>query len=58
MLWHGAKAGAFDLKAAVMEVMRGFRRAGEWEDGLALYLTSTLGALFFASGSSAGGVAL
>ncbi|XP_019365931.1 PREDICTED: delta-aminolevulinic acid dehydratase [Gavialis gangeticus] len=28
MLWHGAKAGAFDLKAAVMEVMRGFRRAG------------------------------
>lgn len=29
MLWHGAQAGAFDLKAAVMEAMAGFRRAGE-----------------------------
>ncbi|XP_063000531.1 delta-aminolevulinic acid dehydratase [Elgaria multicarinata webbii] len=28
MLWHGAQAGAFDLKAVVMEVMAGFRRAG------------------------------
>uniref|UniRef100_A0A8C6YKX1 Delta-aminolevulinic acid dehydratase n=1 Tax=Naja naja TaxID=35670 RepID=A0A8C6YKX1_NAJNA len=28
MLWHGAQAGAFDLKAAVMEAMAGFRRAG------------------------------
>ncbi|XP_077691985.1 delta-aminolevulinic acid dehydratase isoform X2 [Eretmochelys imbricata] len=28
MLWHGAQAGAFSLKAAVMEVMTGFRRAG------------------------------
>lgn len=28
MLWHGAQAGAFNLKAAVMEVMTGFRRAG------------------------------
>ncbi|XP_067417632.1 delta-aminolevulinic acid dehydratase [Emydura macquarii macquarii] len=28
MLWHGAQAGAFNLKAAVMEVMSGFRRAG------------------------------
>uniref|UniRef100_A0A1W7RJE6 Delta-aminolevulinic acid dehydratase n=1 Tax=Agkistrodon contortrix contortrix TaxID=8713 RepID=A0A1W7RJE6_AGKCO len=28
MLWHGAQAGAFDLKAAVMEAMTGFRRAG------------------------------
>ena len=29
MLWHGAQAGAFDLKAAVMESMTAFRRAGE-----------------------------
>ena len=29
MLWHGAQAGAFDLKAAVLEVMTAFRRAGE-----------------------------
>lgn len=29
MLWHGAQAGAFDLKAAVMEAMTAFRRAGE-----------------------------
>ncbi|KAM7144075.1 delta-aminolevulinic acid dehydratase isoform 2-T5 [Macrochelys suwanniensis] len=28
MLWHGAQAGAFNLKTAVMEVMTGFRRAG------------------------------
>uniref|UniRef100_A0A3P9Q759 porphobilinogen synthase n=1 Tax=Poecilia reticulata TaxID=8081 RepID=A0A3P9Q759_POERE len=28
MLWHGAKAGAFDLRAAVMEAMTAFRRAG------------------------------
>jgi len=28
MLWHGAKAGAFELKPAVLEVLRGFRRAG------------------------------
>uniref|UniRef100_A0A8C5D2E7 Delta-aminolevulinic acid dehydratase n=1 Tax=Gadus morhua TaxID=8049 RepID=A0A8C5D2E7_GADMO len=28
MLWHGAQAGAFDLKAAVMESMTAFRRAG------------------------------
>lgn len=29
MLWHGAQAGAFSLKAAVMEAMAAFRRAGE-----------------------------
>lgn len=29
MLWHAAQAGAFDLKAAVLEVMTAFRRAGE-----------------------------
>uniref|UniRef100_A0AAY4CGW5 Delta-aminolevulinic acid dehydratase n=1 Tax=Denticeps clupeoides TaxID=299321 RepID=A0AAY4CGW5_9TELE len=28
MLWHGAQAGAFDLRAAVMESMTSFRRAG------------------------------
>ncbi|XP_060613217.2 delta-aminolevulinic acid dehydratase [Anolis sagrei] len=28
MLWHGAQAGAFDLKAVVMEALAGFRRAG------------------------------
>uniref|UniRef100_A0A3P9CC07 Delta-aminolevulinic acid dehydratase n=2 Tax=Haplochromini TaxID=319058 RepID=A0A3P9CC07_9CICH len=28
MIWHGAQAGAFDLKAAVMEAMTAFRRAG------------------------------
>ncbi|XP_042769169.1 delta-aminolevulinic acid dehydratase isoform X2 [Panthera leo] len=28
MLWHGARAGAFDLKAAVLEAMTAFRRAG------------------------------
>ena len=31
MLWHGAQAGAFDLKAAVLEVMTAFRRAGKWK---------------------------
>lgn len=29
MLWHGAQAGAFDLKAAVLEAMTSFRRAGK-----------------------------
>ena len=29
MLWHGAQAGAFDLKTAVLEVMTAFRRAGK-----------------------------
>ncbi|KAJ3605012.1 hypothetical protein NHX12_027063 [Muraenolepis orangiensis] len=28
MLWHGAQAGAFELRAAVMESMTSFRRAG------------------------------
>uniref|UniRef100_A0A8C9ELK5 Delta-aminolevulinic acid dehydratase n=1 Tax=Pavo cristatus TaxID=9049 RepID=A0A8C9ELK5_PAVCR len=28
MLWHGAQAGAFSLRAAVMEAMAAFRRAG------------------------------
>lgn len=28
MLWHGAQAGAFDLKVAVLESMTSFRRAG------------------------------
>ncbi|KJE98177.1 delta-aminolevulinic acid dehydratase, variant 1 [Capsaspora owczarzaki ATCC 30864] len=28
MLWHAAKAGAFDLRAAVLETVRGMRRAG------------------------------
>ncbi|XP_066569428.1 delta-aminolevulinic acid dehydratase isoform X2 [Amia ocellicauda] len=28
MLWHGAQAGAFELRAAVMEAMTAFRRAG------------------------------
>uniref|UniRef100_A0A671XZT0 Delta-aminolevulinic acid dehydratase n=1 Tax=Sparus aurata TaxID=8175 RepID=A0A671XZT0_SPAAU len=28
MMWHGAQAGAFDLRAAVMEAMTAFRRAG------------------------------
>ncbi|KAK2120180.1 hypothetical protein P7K49_001566 [Saguinus oedipus] len=28
MLWHGAQAGAFDLKAAVLEAVTAFRRAG------------------------------
>jgi hypothetical protein len=29
MLWHGSRAGAFDLKAAVLEAMTAFRRAGK-----------------------------
>lgn len=29
MLWHGAQAGAFDLRTAVLEAMTAFRRAGE-----------------------------
>jgi len=29
MLWHGAEAGAFELRTAVMEAMTAFRRAGE-----------------------------
>jgi len=28
MLWHAAANGAFDLKTAVLETLRGFRRAG------------------------------
>ncbi|XP_028664584.1 delta-aminolevulinic acid dehydratase [Erpetoichthys calabaricus] len=28
MLWHGAQAGAFDLRTAVMEALTAFRRAG------------------------------
>lgn len=28
MLWHGAQAGAFNLKVAVLEAMTSFRRAG------------------------------
>lgn len=36
MMWHGAQAGAFDLRAAVMEAMTAFRRAGESEEGVAL----------------------
>ncbi|XP_055081625.1 delta-aminolevulinic acid dehydratase isoform X2 [Periophthalmus magnuspinnatus] len=28
MMWHGAQAGAFELRAAVMEAMTAFRRAG------------------------------
>lgn len=33
MMWHGAQAGAFDLRAAVMEAMTAFRRAGEKREG-------------------------
>lgn len=29
MLWHGSSAGAFDLKAIVMESLTAMRRAGE-----------------------------
>lgn len=32
MLWHGAAAGAFELRTAVMEAMTAFRRAGEKGD--------------------------
>lgn len=28
MLWHGAKAGAFDLQTTLMEVLCSMRRAG------------------------------
>uniref|UniRef100_A0A8C6SH60 Delta-aminolevulinic acid dehydratase n=1 Tax=Neogobius melanostomus TaxID=47308 RepID=A0A8C6SH60_9GOBI len=31
MMWHGAQAGAFDLRAAVMEAMTAFRRAGNMD---------------------------
>lgn len=40
MLWHGAQAGAFDLKAAVLEVMTAFRRAGA--DVIITYYTPQL----------------
>ena len=36
MLWHGARAGAFDLKAAVLEAMTAFRRAGK-QAGLGVF---------------------
>lgn len=42
MLWHGARARAFDLKAAVLEAMTAFRRAGKqagW--GFLTYTTGT-----------------
>ena len=29
MLYHGSKAGAFDLKAIVLESVEGMRRAGK-----------------------------
>ena len=29
MLYHGSKAGAFDLKTIVLESVEGMRRAGE-----------------------------
>lgn len=29
MLWHGAQAGAFDLRTAVLEAVTAFRRAGK-----------------------------
>ncbi len=29
MLWHGAQAGAFVLREAVLEVMTSLRRAGD-----------------------------
>lgn len=40
MLWHAAQAGAFDLKAAVLEVMTAFRRAGA--DVIITYYTPQL----------------
>ncbi|PRP77702.1 delta-aminolevulinate dehydratase [Planoprotostelium fungivorum] len=40
MLWHAANAGAFDLKAAVLETLRGFRRAGA--DVILTYYTPRL----------------
>lgn len=41
MLWHGAQAGAFDLKAAVLEAMTALRRAGKQLE--AGFLTRTTG---------------
>lgn len=29
MLWHGAQAGAFDLKTVLKETLTGMRRAGK-----------------------------
>lgn len=40
MLWHGAQAGAFDLKAAVLEAMTALRRAGA--DVIITYYTPLL----------------
>uniref|UniRef100_A0A7N6BWD6 Delta-aminolevulinic acid dehydratase n=1 Tax=Anabas testudineus TaxID=64144 RepID=A0A7N6BWD6_ANATE len=40
MMWHGAQAGAFDLRAAVMEAMTAFRRAGA--DIIITYFTPQL----------------
>ena len=31
MLYHGAQAGAFDLKSVVMETLTSMRRAGQFE---------------------------
>ena len=31
MLYHGAKAGAFDLKTTLMEVLASMRRAGNYK---------------------------
>ena len=33
MLWHGSKAGAFDLKTIVLESVESMRRAGEYSKG-------------------------
>lgn len=40
MLWHGAQAGAFSLKAAVMEAMAALRGAGA--DTIITYFTPQL----------------
>jgi len=40
MLWHAAANGAFDLKTAVLETLRGFRRAGA--DIIITYFTPSL----------------
>ncbi|XP_072310009.1 delta-aminolevulinic acid dehydratase [Eucyclogobius newberryi] len=40
MMWHGAQAGAFELRAAVMEAMTAFRRAGA--DVIITYFTPQL----------------
>ncbi|KAM8872740.1 delta-aminolevulinic acid dehydratase [Synchiropus picturatus] len=40
MMWHGAQAGAFDLRSAVMEAMTAFRRAGA--DMIITYYTPQL----------------